>query len=251
MEAHLTASVSEHMLDLAELRPGMHVLDLATGSGEPALRAAHRVGMTGRVVGVDSSTEMLALARERADRAGLTNIRLIASDAETFAEPVSKVDAVTCRWGLMYMQSPERVLVRARTMLVPTGALVVAVWTEESEWATLPRAVLASVAKTEPLPLSALRYGEVGLLERDLTATRFVVDRSDRMRVPVVKSADADEIVRWASTVTLRKAVARLTSDEEAAWRHALRRELEGLRDTDGLISLGGVTRIVRCYAGR
>jgi hypothetical protein len=44
MESRLTAGVSERMLDLAGLRAGMRVLDLASGRGEPLLRAAERVG---------------------------------------------------------------------------------------------------------------------------------------------------------------------------------------------------------------
>ena len=52
MESRLTASVSERMLDLACLRPGMRVLDVASGMGEPSLRAAHRVGPSGFVLGI-------------------------------------------------------------------------------------------------------------------------------------------------------------------------------------------------------
>ena len=70
MEARLTAPLSERMLALAKLGPGMRVLDLATGRGEPAISAAHRVGPTGAVFGVDLSAAMLEIARERAAREG-------------------------------------------------------------------------------------------------------------------------------------------------------------------------------------
>src|SRR6185295_19946206 len=68
VESRLTAQLSERMLDLAGLEPGMHVLDLATGRGEPALRAARRVGPRGLVVGVDLSDALLQMAKEKADR---------------------------------------------------------------------------------------------------------------------------------------------------------------------------------------
>ena len=64
IESRLTAPLSERMLDLAGLQRGMHVLDLATGRGEPALRAASRVGSQGSVLGVDLSGAMLRMARE-------------------------------------------------------------------------------------------------------------------------------------------------------------------------------------------
>jgi ubiquinone/menaquinone biosynthesis C-methylase UbiE len=45
VEQRLRAPLSERMLDLANHQPGMRVLDIATGRGEPAVRAAHRVGV--------------------------------------------------------------------------------------------------------------------------------------------------------------------------------------------------------------
>lgn len=65
-EHRLSAHVSECMLDLAGLRPGSRVLDIATGRGEPALRAAARVAPDGVVVGTDLSESMLEFARARA-----------------------------------------------------------------------------------------------------------------------------------------------------------------------------------------
>ena len=59
IESRLTTPLSERMLDLAGLQAGMHVLDLATGRGEPALRAAARVSSQGSVLGIDLSGAML------------------------------------------------------------------------------------------------------------------------------------------------------------------------------------------------
>jgi ubiquinone/menaquinone biosynthesis C-methylase UbiE len=82
MEARLTAPVSERMLDLAGVREGMRVLDLASGRGEPALRAARRVGPTGHVLGVDLQDALLEVARVRAKQGGLANVELRVTDAE-------------------------------------------------------------------------------------------------------------------------------------------------------------------------
>src|SRR3954469_1792884 len=105
--SRLTASLSERMLDLAGVQAGMHVLDLATGRGEPALRAASRVGSQGSVLGVDLSGAMLNIARERADRHGLTNVELREGNAELLDDiPIRHFHAATVRWGLMYMEAP-------------------------------------------------------------------------------------------------------------------------------------------------
>src|SRR5690349_9538191 len=84
IEARLTAPVSERMLDLAQLRPGMRVLDIASGRGEPSLRAAHRVGPSGSVLGIDRNEGVLEMARELARAQGLTNVEFRVADAEAF-----------------------------------------------------------------------------------------------------------------------------------------------------------------------
>jgi ubiquinone/menaquinone biosynthesis C-methylase UbiE len=110
-EARLSAPLSERMLDLARLTPGMRVLDLATGRGEPAIAAAQRVSPGGEVLGVDVSASMLAMAKERADREGVTNLTLQTGDAASLdADGGPPFDATLCRWGLMYMDAPEAAL---------------------------------------------------------------------------------------------------------------------------------------------
>src|SRR5690606_7134132 len=76
IETRLAAPLSERMLDLAGLRPGMRVLDLASGRGEPALPAARRVAPDGVVWGVESAAPLLEMARAKAEREGLRNLEL-------------------------------------------------------------------------------------------------------------------------------------------------------------------------------
>src|SRR5262245_36962306 len=66
--------VVDHVIARAQLKAGQHVLDLGTGTGAVAERAARLVGPTGHIVGVDVSPEMLRLARHRMDTQGLTNV---------------------------------------------------------------------------------------------------------------------------------------------------------------------------------
>jgi ubiquinone/menaquinone biosynthesis C-methylase UbiE len=113
IESRLTAPVSERMLDLVHLRSGMRVLDLASGCGEPALRAARRVGAQGSVLGLDLAEELLAHAREKALHQGLSNVELRVANAQSpEGLPGESFDAATARWGLMYMRSPTAALVK-------------------------------------------------------------------------------------------------------------------------------------------
>src|SRR5208282_5278982 len=95
--------VNERLVVLAGVRAGDRVIDIATGSGEPALTAARVVGQSGRVVAVDMSAGMLAIARDRIDAAGLHNVELVESDAESLSLEEHSFDAAVCRWGLMFM----------------------------------------------------------------------------------------------------------------------------------------------------
>jgi ubiquinone/menaquinone biosynthesis C-methylase UbiE len=62
------------LVDLAEIKPGSRVLDIATGIGEPALTAANQVGNSGHVLATDISPQMLSFAKQRAVSLGLQNV---------------------------------------------------------------------------------------------------------------------------------------------------------------------------------
>src|SRR5262245_6699477 len=74
--------VTYALLDMADIKPGMRVLDLACGAGSQTLRAAQRVGPNGSVVAIDIAGTMLAHLREHARRANLNNITTIECAAE-------------------------------------------------------------------------------------------------------------------------------------------------------------------------
>jgi ubiquinone/menaquinone biosynthesis C-methylase UbiE len=59
-------TVSDRLVELAEIKAGNQVLDLATGTGEPALTAAKKLaGSEGHVLATDISPQMLAIAKQR------------------------------------------------------------------------------------------------------------------------------------------------------------------------------------------
>lgn len=253
VESRLTAAVSERMLDLAGLRPGMRVLDLASGRGEPALRAARRVGPEGRVLGVDLSAELLQMARERADRERLSNLELRATDAERLeGVPHAHFHAATTRWGLMYMASPVDALARARRALLPGGVLVAALWAEPERvpYHTLPRRLLERFRPQPPLDPEApgtFRFADLGRIDRDFGRAGLVVDHVEEMEVSVFESERASDVVAWVRALGLAALTSDLSEDEQSAWESDLTRELELLR-SDALLRLGGVTRIVRAH---
>ncbi len=122
------APVTERMLELARISAGHWVLDIASGTGEPAISAAHKTGATGKVIGTDLVEEMLAFAREKASQANLKNIEFRCVDGEELEFEPDTFDAVTIRWGLMFMPEPEACLRRVCQMLKEGGRIVIACW---------------------------------------------------------------------------------------------------------------------------
>ena len=121
--------VSDKLVELAQIRPGNQVLDVATGLGEPALTAARKVAPSGKVTGIDISAGMLAIARERAKESGLESIsEFKEADVESFQLPNSVFDAIISRWGLMFLPDLPNYLKAMREALVPDGRIAVAVW---------------------------------------------------------------------------------------------------------------------------
>src|SRR5258706_7484342 len=110
-------SLSDRLMELAHVAPGQRVLDVATGIGEPAMTAARWVGPSGAVLAIDQAPQMLAVARERMQAAGIRTVEFIEGDAEAATLPLDSFDAVVCRWGLMFFPDPVGALARFRNSI--------------------------------------------------------------------------------------------------------------------------------------
>lgn len=115
------SGATESMLDLAGVVSGASVLDVAAGSGDQTLAAAHRVGPTGSVLATDISDGMLQSAQEAARQAGLGNVMTRVMDVESLALAPGSVDAVICRMGLMLFPNVQRALTKIHQVLKPSG----------------------------------------------------------------------------------------------------------------------------------
>ena len=119
-------ALRDRTIALAEIVPGEHVLDVGCGTGELTMRAKARTGPTGSVTGIDAVPEMIALARQKAARAGVDiDYRVAAVEALPFAD--ATFDVVLS--SLMMHHLPEdlklRALAEMRRVLKPGGRLLV------------------------------------------------------------------------------------------------------------------------------
>ena len=119
-------AMRERTAELANLQPGESVLEVGCGTGELTQRARLRVGVDGRVCGIDPSAEMIAVARHKAERAGLDiDYRVASIEALPLAD--ASVDVVLS--SVMMHHLPNAVkqlgLCEVRRVLKPGGRLLI------------------------------------------------------------------------------------------------------------------------------
>lgn len=135
-----TAPVTSRIVEIAQIEPGMRVLELASGLGDTGLVAAAKAGPTGHVVLSDAAPKMLERLRERAK--GNDHIEVKELFMEGLRFDTACVDRVLCRWGYMLLLDPQAALQETRRVLAPGGRVALAAWTahDENPWtgATLP-----------------------------------------------------------------------------------------------------------------
>jgi ubiquinone/menaquinone biosynthesis C-methylase UbiE len=116
------------LLDLAELKPGERVLDIATGTGVVARLAARRVSPGGTVTGLDLNEAMLEEARRLPLPPGLT-IDWRAGSALALPFPDGPYNVVLCQQGLQFFPDRLKALREMRRVLAAGGRVAVSAWT--------------------------------------------------------------------------------------------------------------------------
>jgi ubiquinone/menaquinone biosynthesis C-methylase UbiE len=123
--AHVTRYFMPFVLRAARVARGMHVLDIAAGTGLSAEAALSAVGPTGHVTAADVSPAMAEKARERLGEA--RNVSVLVEDAQALSFPNETFDVVVCNLGLMFFPEPAQGLSEFRRVLRPSGRAAVSV----------------------------------------------------------------------------------------------------------------------------
>lgn len=241
--------VSERMLAAVNLRPGKRVLDIASGTGQPALLAADRVGPKGRVLGIDLVDEMLAVARQKAADQGLRNVEFREGDAEALDVPAGSFDAVLIRWGLMFMPDPAACLEGAHAALNRGGRIALTCFAgpERNPWASVPISVIKRhVEVTPPVPGAPglFAFADPSRLRAALESAGFAdVSVDEVLFLMGGEFRDGASFVAFLLDISgpLRGLIADLDDEAQQRVALAIARDIEML-EGHGRIAMPGVT---------
>ncbi|MBZ5504822.1 MAG: class I SAM-dependent methyltransferase [Acidobacteriia bacterium] len=204
--AAMGKDMTRALVDATPVAPGMRFLDIACGTGEPAISLATLVAGSGEVIGIDISEAPLQIAAERAAQRGLTNARFQKADAHQLPFPDNSFDAITSRLGVMFFSDVPRALAEMRRVLKPGGTAVLLVWGPmaqpyfETTIGTMLRMVPGSAVPEAGRKMFA--FGRQGLLAQNMRQAGFSRAEDRFITVPWTWPGTPAEVWEYFQEVT-------------------------------------------------
>ena len=169
--------MGDAIVESLEIQPTDTVLDVASGTGEPAMTIA-KLAFNGKVQATDVAEQMLEVAKENAKRRELTNMDFKVADISELPFSDSTFDKISCRMGFMFF--PDMLLAAKEMYRVckNSGKLSTSVWSgpDENAWVTTMTSVLKKHIDMPAPPADApgmFRCAQPGSLKKILEQAGF------------------------------------------------------------------------------
>jgi len=205
--AAMGQAVTNALVEYSQPKAGMRVLDLASGTGEPAITLAGRVGAQGHVIALDLSADLLEIAAKRARDRGLTNFTTQQDDAHALPFEESSFDLATSRFGVMFFRDPELAFRQLLRVLRPGARACFLAWGsfDQPYWQSMMGGVHRYVggpllSSDGPNPF---RYAEHGSLAAILRSAGFRDVEEDNKTLPWAWAGPAEEVWEYAQSVSV------------------------------------------------
>jgi ubiquinone/menaquinone biosynthesis C-methylase UbiE len=125
------------LLEALGAQAGDYILDVASGTGEPALTLARRMGDKVKILGIDAAPGMAKVAQSKVDKEGLTNITFQTMPAENMEFADETFDRILCRFGVMLFDDSLEGLKEMYRVLKKDGRFSLAVWSTPETMLTM------------------------------------------------------------------------------------------------------------------
>ena len=199
--------VTETLVEYARSTPGMRVIDLACGTGEPAITLAMRVGPQGQVTAIDLSADLLEIAEQRARNRRLTNFVTQKADAHSLPFPADSFDLGTSRFGAMFFRDPHKAFGELRRVLRPGARACFLVWGsfDQPYWSSTMGVVHRRIGGPllPPEGPNPFRFADKGSLSRVLQAAGFREVEEEMRSVPWSWPGPPEEVWEQLKAVTV------------------------------------------------
>ena len=205
--AAMGRAVTEALVEYAQPRPGMQVLDLASGTGEPAISLAMRVGTHGQVTALDLSADLLEVAKGRAQERGLKNFSTQQADAHALPFPDRSFDLATSRFGVMFFRDVGLALRELHRVLREKARACFVTWgpIDQPYWQTMVGVVHRHVGGPilQPGGPDPFRFAAPGSLSLELRNAGFREVREETKTVPWTWPGTPEEVWEQARAISV------------------------------------------------
>jgi SAM-dependent methyltransferase len=225
--------VAQRLLDMAEIRLGMRVLDVACGTGAVLVQAARMVGPTGLAVGVDLAEPMVAVAARRLQQEGQDRAAVAVMDAERLGLGAARFDAVCCA-SAIYLLGDQATAVRSWMQLLhPGGTLAISEFGElDARWSWKDELLGRFGPPLETLGAGHLAPHQLRRLLQPAGGGRV------QLQVERLDVVYADAQAWWAQQWVHgeRRPLEQMDTGTLAAYRAAALTAIEACREADGAL---------------
>jgi SAM-dependent methyltransferase len=242
------APVTEPLVAFAAPRAGSTVMDVGCGCGTTTIEFARVVGPSGRVVGIDLSRPMLALAAERLRK--FANTTCLLGDAAELPLRDLGAELIVSRFGVMFFGDPVAAFANLRTGLAPGGRLRFACWRpmNENPWLHIPLDAIYEHAprlpKPDPEEPGPFAFSNTARVTRILTMAGFTAPSFTPLDIEMDIAAGGtfeDAVVQSSAMGPAKRALVDQPDDIRAAAMESIRRALMPYASAAGVRLPGAV----------
>jgi len=198
---------TDALVEYARPALGMRVLDLASGTGEPAISLAACVGERGHVTALDLSADLLEIAAERARTRGLKNFTTQQADAHSLPFPENTFDLATSRFGVMFFADSVFALGELRRVLRPGARACFLAWGsfDQPYWQSMMGVVHRHVGGSllTPNGPNPFRYARPGSLSVILRSAGFNAVEEETRTLAWTWPGSAEDVWEYVQSVSV------------------------------------------------